>query len=344
MKDLCEEKITSMLEEYVSREKFGEVLELMSRFPQLGFENVLLLLCQYPTATVICGKGAWNNYHATVKEGKKTIALLAPVFTMTEYEEESGQGDDFLDDSVCYGVLPVYDISQVDVTEYTPDFRGKQKLPENRIEKVLKEQWQVTVIEDITTEYVGSNRMIKSKFMEEEKVIYLRTGLSRQVREAELLKHYARLQVNDAGITAYAMELEHYLKLVVGTYFELPGIDLSIRGTDLFAASQEEMREVLQQLSFMVFRMISELLGERQLDFIQTIFCNLFFEPEDMSEAMSKVGEACEMADSVDLHKELLRFLNRMQQLSKEEYQYIWKRRMEQTLFTFPSVVLPERV
>ena len=108
-----------------------------------------MLLCQYPTASVICGKGAWNSYHASIKEGKKPIALLAPVVTTTEYEKENGQGNDFLCDSVSYSVLPVYDISQVDVTENTPDF-GRKKLSENRIEEVLKEQWQVMVIEDIT--------------------------------------------------------------------------------------------------------------------------------------------------------------------------------------------------
>lgn len=342
MKELCEKKITSMLQEYVCQEKFGEVLEFMSRFPQLGVDNLLLLLCQYPTATIICGKGAWNNYHAAVKEGKKPIALLAPIVTTTEYEKESGQGNDFLCDSVTYGVLPVYDISQVDVTENTPDF-GRKKLFENRIEEVLKEQWQVTVIEDITMEYVGSNRIIKSKFIEEN-IIYLRAGLSRQVREAELLKYYARLQVADTGITAYVMELEHYLKLVVGTYFEIPGIDLTIRGTELFTAPEEEKREVLQQLSYMVFQMISALSGERRLNFTQTIFCNMFFEPEDRKEAMSRIGEACERTDRVELHKELLWFLKWMQQLNQEEYQYIRQRRMEQTLFTFPSFVLPERV
>ena len=106
----------------------------------------------------ICSYLSFKNFSFTIftdlfadaiKEGKKPIALLAPIVTVTEYEKENGQGNDFLCDSVSYDVLPVYDISQVDVTENTPDF-GRKKLSENRIEEVLKEQWQVMVIEDIT--------------------------------------------------------------------------------------------------------------------------------------------------------------------------------------------------
>lgn len=342
MKAICEEKIKEMVEAYVSQEKLGDVLDMMSRFPQMSVENILLLLWQLPKATVVCGKGAWKDYHASVKSGERAIALFVPVFHIAKHEEKNPT-DDFLGDNVSYDVLAVYDISQVDVTEHTPDFVIKQKLPENRIETVLKEHWQVTVIEDITAERVGNNRMIKSRFFEEEKEIYLRAGLSRQVRETELLKYYARLYVNHTGITAYVMELEHYIKLVLGKHFEFSGIDLAIRRTGLFTAALEEKWEVLQQLSVFVFQMISELLGKRQLNFIQTVFCNMFFESENMSKTMNSVEKAGELADTVDLQKELVRFLNWMQQLTREDYKYIRKRRGEQTLFTFPSVVLPEK-
>lgn len=342
MKELCKEKIADMIDDFICQERFGEVLEMITRFPQMNFENILLLLHQFPQATVVCGKGAWNSYHATIKEGEKPIALFIPAINRNDYKKEAKDVEKW-ETNVYYDVIPVYDILQVSIKDDILALLKRKELSENRIEQVLKEKFHLSVLEDIEETYVGRNHMIKSKYKEEINCIFLRPGLSRQIREVELLKYYIRMQLKDKKLVSYAMELEHYIKIILGKYFSIQGIDAAIRTTELFFATQEEKRELLQQLSEIVFQLILELTGERKLSFIQTVCCNLFFESENISETMSKVGVACEMADTDNLHKELLSFLEWMQILSKEDYQYIQQKRLHQTLFTFPLVVLPTK-
>ena len=66
MKQKCESIIKEQLQEIRSEHGMKEYLTMLARFPQMGYENVLLLMHLFPEATMVCGKGAWKNYQADI--------------------------------------------------------------------------------------------------------------------------------------------------------------------------------------------------------------------------------------------------------------------------------------
>ena len=116
MKELCRKIITAKIEEVICQERLGEVLELIARFPHINFENILLILHQFPKATIVCGKGTWHHLHGIIKENAKPIALLTPTIVTTDLEKQK---------HTSYTVVPVYDISQVILEKNSSDFLKK---------------------------------------------------------------------------------------------------------------------------------------------------------------------------------------------------------------------------
>jgi len=101
MKQKCESIIKEQLQEIRSEHGMKEYLIMLARFPQMGYENVLLLMYLFPEATMVCGKGAWKNYQADIKAGERAIPLLCPLGAVGDMTK------------VSYGVVGVFDISQV---------------------------------------------------------------------------------------------------------------------------------------------------------------------------------------------------------------------------------------
>ena len=67
MKQKCESIIKEQLQEIRSEHGMKEYLTMLARFPQMGYENVLLLMHLFPDATMVWGKGAWKKYQADIK-------------------------------------------------------------------------------------------------------------------------------------------------------------------------------------------------------------------------------------------------------------------------------------
>lgn len=96
-----------------------------------------------------------------------------------------------------------------------------------------------------------------------------------------------------------------------------------MRYNELFACPDDEFRGFLRSLSIHVIRMVSELTGENFLSFNETALCNIFFEPEELAEAVMHVMDAVERTDTEEMQQELLSFSNRISAMTQEEYQVI---------------------
>lgn len=321
MKQKCESIIKEQLQKIRSEHGMKEYLTMLARFPQMGYENVLLLMHLFPEATMVCGKGAWKNYQADIKAGERAIPLLCPLGAVGEMTK------------VSYGVVGVFDISQVQNSEAIHIEPINKALS---VEHIWKENYSYVVLEDINGEYIRS-RLLKSTVNEDEHTIYLRKGLSEESREAELLKLYVKMRVKKAEVTVFEEELCAYLQIVMKRYFCcISEQDGKVRYSELFVSPEDEFRGFLRSLSIHIIGMISELTGQNFLSFNETALCNIFFEPEELAETMMHVMDAAEQADTEEMRQELLAFSNRMSAMTQEEYQMIRGLRNKQKLFSFP--------
>lgn len=321
MKQKCESIIKEQLQEIKSVHGMKEYLTMLAQFPQMGYENVLLLMHLFPEATMVCGKGAWKNYQTDIKAGERAIPLLCPL----------GVAGDIT--KISYGVVGVFDVSQVQNRE-TIHIEPVTKA--YSVEHIWKENYSYVVLEDINEEYIRS-RLLKSTVNEDERTIYLRKGLSEESREAELLKLYVKMWIKKAEVAVFEEELCDYLQIVLKRYFGyILEQDGKVRYSELFVSPEDEFRGFLRSLSIHIIGMISEITGQNFLSFNETALCNIFFEPEELAEVVMHVMDTAERADTEEMQQELLAFSNRVSAMKQEEYQMIRGLRNKQQLFSFP--------
>ena len=337
VKQLCEKKINKMVGEVTTQERMEEYLSMLSRFPQMGMENILLLLSQLPDATVVCGKGAWVQYGATIKEGKKPIALLGLVKSVAEYEDEDVDEDE--DELVVdFGPVAVYDISQVNISEKTPQFSTKNEL-KKPIEEHLREKYHISIIEDTSGDNI-KNKIFKSLYRANERTVYLRSNLTKIQIEEELVKIYTKIALADRNIPDFTPEMEHYTTIALCKHFNLPCGDKNIRPTELFVATNEEKRVFLRSLTDNFFSIVCELSEKEILSFNETALCNILFSSPNKDDVYASIGGVTEMAGTTDIRDITRAFMNRVLSFDEEIYAEIKKRRDMQVLFTFPPTEL----
>ena len=119
MKDIKE--ITTRLEEGIKNvftsSEYIRYLQVMSRFHSYSFGNCMLIMSQYPTATLVAGFKAWQTkFKRNVKKGAKAIYILAPMpRAIKKVNEETGEEEEYRYNA--YRAVPVFDVSQTDGEE-----------------------------------------------------------------------------------------------------------------------------------------------------------------------------------------------------------------------------------
>lgn len=75
------EKLETGVKEVFESDAYVAYLNAMSKFHHYSFGNVMLILMQYPDASVVAGFGKWKKeFGRTVKAGERGIQILAPMF------------------------------------------------------------------------------------------------------------------------------------------------------------------------------------------------------------------------------------------------------------------------
>ena len=75
------EKLETGVKEVFENDAYVAYLNAMSKFHHYSFGNVMLILLQYPDASVVAGFGKWKKeFGRTVKAGERGIQILAPMF------------------------------------------------------------------------------------------------------------------------------------------------------------------------------------------------------------------------------------------------------------------------
>ena len=66
-------------------------LKIQSQFYNYSFNNVLLILSQFPGASRVAGYQRWQELGRQVKKGSKSIKILAPLKRKVEKENDNGE-------------------------------------------------------------------------------------------------------------------------------------------------------------------------------------------------------------------------------------------------------------
>lgn len=333
IREYCKEIVATQINRIIQPERMDEFLHMVANFPHMRYENVLLLLYQMPEAMVVCGKCAWRHLNTKIKEGERAIALFVPRFAeniVSDIEERV-----FL----YQEIVGVYDISQ---TEY-----GKKEVlpkPEELLpEQLLRKHFNIAILDD----YEGRCKLLYSVYSEKEHILYMRQGIGEQQMESECLKWYVKLLVKEEAekeYISYTDEMERFLLNIVYRHFgRMYSMEECHRQSKLYQSAGEEKRYFLEQLSKLAHRAVSELSGQRNLSFEETVFCNIFFETEVQEDTLLYIGKAIELAADKEMKDRLQDFMLLVRNMNNDTYRRLYTMRMEQKLFSYPSVNIKEQ-
>lgn len=141
-------------------EALTQYLNTMATFHRYSFGNLMLILRQFPRATVVAGFHKWRHAGRWVKQGEKGIAILAPLLVKRKNvgDADSESSDEALPQRTVAGfrVVYVYDVSQTDGKELT-DFASITGEPGERL-RLLEEFVQGQGILLTYAEFLGGAR------------------------------------------------------------------------------------------------------------------------------------------------------------------------------------------
>ena len=93
MKELTDRLEEGIQEVFQSR-KYQEYLQVMSKFYNYSFNNLILIAMQKPDASLVAGYSAWQKqFGRHVKKGEKGIKILAPMFQKRKVDEADRRPD-----------------------------------------------------------------------------------------------------------------------------------------------------------------------------------------------------------------------------------------------------------
>ncbi len=128
MKELTDRLEEGIQEVFQSR-KYQEYLQVMSKFYNYSFNNLILIAMQKPDASLVAGYSAWQKqFGRHVKKGEKGIKILAPMFqkkkvdvdekTVTEPTEGQTEETEKIEKVITgFKVVSVFDVSQTEGKE-----------------------------------------------------------------------------------------------------------------------------------------------------------------------------------------------------------------------------------
>lgn len=101
-------------------ENYKNYLKTMSKFHRYSINNSMLIMMQYPSASMVTGASKWNNeFHRTIKKGAKAIKILIPHPYKREITITDDEGNETIveRDFVYFTLGNVFDVEQTEGDE-----------------------------------------------------------------------------------------------------------------------------------------------------------------------------------------------------------------------------------
>ena len=118
------EKLENGVKNLLESDKYREYLAFLAKFHDYSFNNSLLILLQYPSASFVAGFETWKKKHNRyVRKGEKGIKIIAPSPIKIKVRNE-------LDEQVekeipLYKAVTVFDVSQTEGAAH-PSIRAQE--------------------------------------------------------------------------------------------------------------------------------------------------------------------------------------------------------------------------
>ena len=131
--------------------KYIEALNYRRSFHNYSFRNMLLIMMQLPTATMVASYNAWEKRGRQVMKGETGLSILAPRIVKDKKSENP-------DDKICIGyrTVSVFDVSQTEGDDIptapapqmlTGDSKAIQEATQAAIEFVVDQGWTISFTE-----------------------------------------------------------------------------------------------------------------------------------------------------------------------------------------------------
>jgi len=114
VKQLIDQGLASLVEnlEHGKSDQLMAYITAMARFHRYSFRNIMLIVSQFPEASLVAGFRAWKKVGRYVKAGEQGITIVAPMIYRNNDETNAASADD--EPIVRYKAVYVFDLSQTD--------------------------------------------------------------------------------------------------------------------------------------------------------------------------------------------------------------------------------------
>lgn len=137
MKNILETLEKGIIDVFNS-DKYKKYLDFCSKFHNYSFNNIILILSQYPNAQMCASYATWTSLKMPVKKGEKGIKILYPVtFKYDEKTDDEKNEKPKVKTGIRYKVGHVFDVSQVEGE--MPELVNELELNPEFLESIIDE-------------------------------------------------------------------------------------------------------------------------------------------------------------------------------------------------------------
>lgn len=168
------EKIQEGVKQVFTSENYTNYLKFLSKFYNYSSNNCLLILDQFPEASMVASMGFWGRAKRSVKKGEKAITILAPV--NHHYIKKNEDGEDEIIDYVTFKTAFVFDVSQTEGNPI-PSIVKELKGTNEEIQTLIHKMENILNEFHIKLEYWNLKGTAKGFYRSSDDLIVIKKGL-----------------------------------------------------------------------------------------------------------------------------------------------------------------------
>lgn len=211
------EKLEQGVKGVFTSENYLNYLKFFSQFHNYSFNNVIMILMQYPTASRVASFRTWNKLGLKVRKGSKGIKVLVPI--KYSYTKEKAVTDEFNNvkrdlngneikeetevSGLTFRLGNVFDISQVEgeVPSLTSELLDNPKQLKKAVESLIKASNV-----PINYDYDLNSQTAYGYYSLSERAIYLRPDLNSMHMFKTLIHEKAHSMLHNKDQNKYTRE------------------------------------------------------------------------------------------------------------------------------------------
>lgn len=210
-----------------------KLLDIFSKFPQLGMTNALLIYAQYPLAKDVQKMSFWNDHNYHPKKGQKSFALIE---RGKEYTKSDGTK------AYARNIVKYFDVSQTNAPEHIADIRT---IPSHALISALlrscpisfKNYDETNAQEDnVIAKYVPNSReiIVRKNLPYETFFVHFSTALAMSMLDrSNDFSSNERLYKFDATCIAYLLCKQYNIDTSIFSFDDIPSEYMSYDTTRL---------------------------------------------------------------------------------------------------------------